>query len=424
MTDRDRLATINSLPPNLIYKSASVAAQELLPSLREQGCDIVIALTHAREPNDIKLAHKTLGIDLILSGHDHNYNHVLINNKHVLRSGTDFKQLSYIEAWRKEDGQGWDFTIRRRDICRSIPEDLESTKMVDSLTLALREKLNKPVGYTAAPLDARFTTVRMQESNLGNFVCDMMRHYYDADCALMAGGTIRGDQIYPPGVLRMKDIMNCFPFEDPVVVLRIPGQDLLDALENAVSLYPALEGRFPQVSNINFEFDPRQPAQRIKWVKVDGRPLDASQEYVVATRGYMAHGKEGFNTLLAESQGGKAEEIVSEENGMLISAILRQYFLSLKILGRWRRFASLHKHWEVVHGKLHDLHSLKDSASSATTGELEKTGMRNARLRDTVPVTFEPGGKVTDDAPAQDAFNGYDMVDSDSDGSLQYQRSG
>ena len=56
---------------------------------------------------------------------------------------------------------------------------------------------------------------------LGNFVCDLMRYYYTADCALMAAGTIRGDQIYPPGVIQLKDIMNCFPFEDPVVVLRV-----------------------------------------------------------------------------------------------------------------------------------------------------------------------------------------------------------
>ena len=58
----------------------------------------------------------------------------------------------------------------------------------------------------------------------------------------MAAGTIRGDQIYPPGVLRLKDLMNCFPFEDPVVVIKVTGKAILEALENGVSSYPALEG--------------------------------------------------------------------------------------------------------------------------------------------------------------------------------------
>lgn len=237
---------------------------------------MIIALTHAREPSDVKLAEKTPPglIDIVLGGHDHFYAHQLINSTHILRSGTDFKQLSYIEARRKPQGTvGWDFTIIRRDIVRSIPEDPDTVRLVDKLTSSLKNKLEKPIGYTAVPLDGRFTTVRTKESNLGNFVCDLMRHFYNTDCALMAGGTIRGDQIYPPGVLLLKDILNCFPFEDPVVVLRVSGKAILEALENAVCLVPALEGRYPQVSNIQFCYNVRQaPGSRVSWVKIHHQP--------------------------------------------------------------------------------------------------------------------------------------------------------
>lgn len=357
LSEVDRLGTINSLPPGLIYKSASQTAIELVPELRKQGAEIVIALTHQREPNDIKLAEKVPAglIDIILGGHDHFYGHSVINDIHVLRSGTDFRQLSYIEAFRKPDSKGWDFSITRRDIVRSIPADPECQVLVDKLTSTLNAKLEKPVGYTASPLDGRFTTVRTRESNLGNFVCDLMRFYYDADCAIMAGGTIRGDQVYPPGLLRLKDVLNCFPFEDPVVVIKVTGRDLVDALENGVSQLPALEGRFPQVSNITFEYTASSPpGSRINWVKVGDKAVDYKQHYTLATRGYMARGKDGYTSLLVQSEGGEIEEIVCEENGMLISAILRQYFLSLKVMGKWRRMsASLHKHWDSVHSRLH-----------------------------------------------------------------------
>ena len=368
-----RLGTINSLPPNLIYKSASETAVELIPSLRAQGAQIIVALTHAREPSDIKLAEKTPPglIDLILGGHDHFYAHQIIKKTHVLRSGTDFKQLSYIEARRKANGQpGWDFDIIRRDITRAIPEDRATVQLVDRLTSSLRHKLEKPIGYTAVPLDGRFTTVRTKESNLGNFVCDLMRHYYDADCALMAAGTVRGDQIYPPGVLLLKDLLNCFPFEDPVVVLRIKGQAILEALENSICLVPALEGRFPQVSNIQFGYNPTlTPGSRVTWTKIHGEPLDLDKSYTMATRGYMGRGKDGYDSLLVRSEGGEAEEIVSEENGILISMVLRQYFMSLKVFGKWARWSpSLHRHWGGVHdrlhagGKVHEPASLKDGS--------------------------------------------------------------
>lgn len=311
-----------------------------------------------REPNDLKLAEKTPSglIDLILGGHDHFYAHHKVNQVHVLRSGTDFKQLSYIEARRKEDGQsGWDFHIVRRDVIRGLPEDKATVELVEKLTYNLKHKLEKPIGFTTVPLDGRFTTVRTKESNLGNFVCDLIRQYHGADCGLMASGTIRGDQIYPAGVIQLKDIMNCFPFEDPVIVIRIKGSAVLSALENSVSLVPALEGRFPQVSNIQFKYDPDLPARsRILWTKIGSEALDLGRYYTVATRGYMGRGKDGFDSLLVQSEGGEAEEVVSEENGILISMIMRQYFMSLKALGRWRRWGPhMNQHWNCVQDRLH-----------------------------------------------------------------------
>lgn len=66
---------------------------------------------------------------------------------------------------------------------------------------------------------------------------------YAAPYLQIANGESRGDQIYPPGVLKLRDIVNCFPFEDPVVVMKVTGQAIWDALENGVSNYPALEGK-------------------------------------------------------------------------------------------------------------------------------------------------------------------------------------
>ena len=37
------------------------------------GCEYVIALTHMRTPNDIRLAENVPEVDLILGGHDHVY---------------------------------------------------------------------------------------------------------------------------------------------------------------------------------------------------------------------------------------------------------------------------------------------------------------------------------------------------------------
>lgn len=151
----------------------------------------------------------------------------------------------------------------------------------------------------------------------------------------MAAGTIRGDQIYPPGPLKLGDIINCFPFEDPVVVIRLPGASIKKALENGFSKLPAFEGRFPHVSGIFIEYDSSLPSgARIVSCKIGGEDLVPDKKYTLATRAYMAKGKDGYEALTVEH--GKAEDVVDEESGVLISMILRQYFSSLKVMRNWR----------------------------------------------------------------------------------------
>lgn len=157
-----------------------------------------------------------------------------------------------------------------------------------------------------------------------------------------------------------------FPFEDPIVVLEVTGQAILDALENSVSLYPALEGRFPQVSNLSFTFDPRLPSgKRISSPRLGDSALDLSKKYSIATRDYMARGKDGFASLASDEVGGSAKLLVNDESGVLMSALLRQYFLSLRALGAWAAAGAndgvddaLHKHFrEQVHEQLHAAHA-------------------------------------------------------------------
>jgi len=169
-------------------------------------------------------------------------------------------------------------------------------------------------------------------------------------------------------------------------VIRISGAAILAALENAVSTYPALEGRFPQVSNIKFEFDPSLPPNhRVKWTKLGGEPLDLERKYVVVTRGYMGRGKDGFDSLLVESEGGQAEEIVSEENGILISMMLRQYFMSLKILGKWKHWGkSLNRHWEGVKEDLHAMHPVVEPSPTEVRSKASLFGGLSAPTVGTV----------------------------------------
>lgn len=57
----------------------------------------------------------------------------------------------------------------------------------------MSSKLDDVLGEFHVDLDGQFETVRTQESNLGNFVCDIMVASCNGDCALVNSGTLRSE---------------------------------------------------------------------------------------------------------------------------------------------------------------------------------------------------------------------------------------
>lgn len=80
----------------------------------------------------------------------------------------------------------------------------------------------------------------------------------------------------------------------------ILGKQVLEALENGVSMYPKLEGRFPQVAGVSFAFDPTKASgQRVdpNFVRIGDEYLNLEQNYRLATKSYMHSGCDGYVML-------------------------------------------------------------------------------------------------------------------------------
>lgn len=89
-----------------------------------------------RTPNDVKLAENCNEIDLILGGHDHVYEIKYVNNKYIVKSGTDFRQFSKI-------------TINFDRLNCGTPEvNIEEINVTSAFSedQALKEKLDKYIG--------------------------------------------------------------------------------------------------------------------------------------------------------------------------------------------------------------------------------------------------------------------------------------
>lgn len=153
------------------------------------------------------------------------------------------------------------------------------------------------MGVFSVELDGRFSRVRTQETNLGNWVCDVVLAAVGADVVILNGGTFRSDRIHPVGAFTMGDLVNVIPMRDPLILLEVKGRVLWQALENGVSAYPKLEGRFPQVAGISFAFDPQAaPGKRIdpQLIQVGDEYLNLEQTYKLCVKSYIFMGCDGY----------------------------------------------------------------------------------------------------------------------------------
>ena len=87
---------------------------------------------------------------------------------------------------------------------------------------------------------------------------------------------------------------------ESLVLMDIKGEQIHLALENGVSQWPKLDGRFPQVGGITFAFDPtKPPGSRIDpaYIKVGTEYMDRQQHYKLATKASLANGEDGYSAL-------------------------------------------------------------------------------------------------------------------------------
>jgi 5'-nucleotidase len=153
------------------YSDFTEVGSRLAAELKEKhGCDAVVAVTHMRIPND-RLVAQIPGIDLVLGGHDHNYAHEVLGSTTLVKSGSDFRDLSVIRLSRKAEG-GVTIKVERHSITSEVPQDKEMTAVVFKWAGEMERQMDNRLGGSAVDLDCRFTSVRTRETNIANFIAD------------------------------------------------------------------------------------------------------------------------------------------------------------------------------------------------------------------------------------------------------------
>lgn len=261
-------------------------------ALRAQGCVAVIALTHQPLSADRALASLE-SVDLILGGHDHEG--YVETTHHVPLAKAPMNMAAAVVA---------DVVIDRQSAARPrvtvsvrlVPtddyaEDAEMRARVDG-HLARVHALESQTLLELAPGEA-LTSIgsRESETSFGRFVCSRLRDTLGAEACLFNGGGLRGNAAHHDRVT-YADLREELPFDNEIVVTRMPGAVLRDAIRHSRTTLRGT-GAFLQVDDASLVDD----AAELR--AVAGASLDPERIYRVAIVRTLCFGLDHIEPLLA-----------------------------------------------------------------------------------------------------------------------------
>jgi 2',3'-cyclic-nucleotide 2'-phosphodiesterase (5'-nucleotidase family) len=189
------------------------------------------------------------------------------------------------------------------DIQKIVLSDLAADenlqKQIDGYRSRLDRLLDNQIGTWAKTISTLRSDVRSRESAFVNFVTDAMRVYVDADIAVINGGSIRGNTNYKQGEkITRRDVANELPFRSYLSLASVSGAYIAEMLEQGLSQVENVKGGFPHVSGMKVTFDSSlSVGSRVVSVTIDGKALDDTKTYRLATTDYLATGGDGYPSV-------------------------------------------------------------------------------------------------------------------------------
>ena len=274
------------------WQNAINVADNLAKSLRDNGADIVIALSHlGYEKNssevyyDRGIAMNTRHIDMIIGGHSHtflNYADYVTNQENekvpIVQTGSKGICLGYAKIKIDKSGVP-SYTYRLIPVKNHLDKKVDPafSSLIDEYSASVTYKMEEVIGR--CPQAIRKGSPESPLYNItGDALIWMAKEYLDvdADVSLYNSGGLRAE--ISAGDLTIGDVYAVYPFDNVLSVVTMKGSDL-----KTMFGYVASSGGLPVNSDVRLVIS----NNKVKSVTVKGKAIDNNKTYKVATIDYL-----------------------------------------------------------------------------------------------------------------------------------------
>lgn len=301
----------------LVFEDMADYAMQTAASLRNQGCDLIVAMAHCNQPAE--LAESVSGVDLWIAGHEHTSLEEQVTDKagekvYVLEAGCYSSQVNVtrlnfnFEADSSGEYEVSGLTVTpeayKEDKIEAVPSDEAVAALYQSLDEAQKDILQEKIGETPVKLEAGWEALRIGETTMGRLVTNAYLKESGADIAIENAGGIRTGEDIEAGILTKGDAINTFPYGNYIITKELTGAQLKEMLEISIEIgiqnqaaneageydgWPKNSGSYLQTGGAQVLYDAGKPqGSRIWSLKIGGVPINDTKYYTVATNNYVA----------------------------------------------------------------------------------------------------------------------------------------
>lgn len=326
-----KLLTVNGVRVGLLSATTDVKGaayiQRFIPprqavgdttqALRQQGAEVVIALTHqtVKEDQELLAALGADAPDLIAGGHEHDRQSHQVNGRFIVKADADATSAAVVRMnlAGKQPQTSLEFV--------ELPGKYAADKLAQQQIAHWDERfgtefcaekgepadcLNTVLGKTQVALQAEELTIRRFETNLGNWLADTAREQFagqGAQIAFLNAGGMRLNQDIPAGNVTRKHIDTLFAYPARLTMIRLTGQQLQQVVNHAITDWTG-NGRWLQLSGFAFRHDPdKGTAEQLSLVTPQGiRPVQPDETILAVVNDYLidTNGDQDGYTMLSD----------------------------------------------------------------------------------------------------------------------------
>ena len=265
-------------------------AQRLIDEI-DPKTDLIILLTHQGDDHDVELAENIRNADIIIGGHSHTRidTPIVKNGVIIVQAGSKTRYLGRLTVDVAGD------TVSSFD-GELIPVWVDSVRnpnpVMKGLVDNFQSSIEKEYGRQIGVLKTAWRKNNDAETNLGNYITDVMRETMKVDLAFINSGGIR--KSLPAGPITKVDVMEILPFSNYLVSFKLTGQQLMQIMTNALRHNIFGDAGVLQVSGIECRYKVGGGQVTVTSLKVNGEEVQPAKMYSAATVDFVLGGMEEY----------------------------------------------------------------------------------------------------------------------------------